>query len=74
MDWFRTKDSVGETPTAAVETTALPKKSLIAWGASGFWQVLIDFLIGKVRLWFCEWLKPDWPLGLWRYIFYDAAG
>jgi hypothetical protein len=28
MRQFRTRDAVGETPTAAVGTTALPKKSL----------------------------------------------
>jgi len=29
VNWFRTADSVGGTPTDAVETTALPKKSLM---------------------------------------------
>jgi hypothetical protein len=28
---LRTKDSVGGTPTGAVETTALPRKSLMIW-------------------------------------------
>ena len=29
--WCRRKDSVGGTPTDAVETTVLPEKSLMIW-------------------------------------------
>jgi hypothetical protein len=35
------KDSVGETPTDAVGTTALPKGSLLGWVPSGGYEFLL---------------------------------